>query len=63
MDVLLKIYAKCLDGEEDVALKRIGAALGRPLKTRPMQKVETGVTSRKRPPPPPKTPRAPRARH
>jgi integrase len=27
VDVLLKIYAKCLDGQEDAALKRIGLAL------------------------------------
>lgn len=34
VDVLLRIYAKCLDGQEDVALRRIGEALGEP-KLRP----------------------------
>jgi integrase len=29
VDVLLKIYAKCLDGDELIALRRIGKALGR----------------------------------
>jgi integrase len=28
VDVLLRIYAKCLDGDEDIALRRIGKALG-----------------------------------
>lgn len=28
VDVLLKIYAKCIDGQEDIALRRIGEALG-----------------------------------
>jgi integrase len=28
VEVLLRIYAKCLDGQEDVALRRIGEALG-----------------------------------
>lgn len=30
VEVLLKIYAKCIDGEEGIALRRIGEALGRP---------------------------------
>jgi integrase len=53
VDVLLKIYAKCLDGQEDIALKRISDALGSP--TTP----STG-----RPPPPSRpTPRnRPRSR-
>jgi integrase len=60
VDVLLKIYAKCLDGEQDIALKRIGAALGRP-SPKPMVKNDgTGVTSPKQPPPPRKTSSAPR---
>jgi integrase len=59
VDVLLKIYAKCLDGQEDIALKRIGAALGRPPKTRTPKKV---VPSPERPPPPRRTTRSPHVR-
>ena len=57
VDVLLKIYAKCLDGEESIALKRIGEALGHQPK-RPITKKT--APARKRPPSPPSTPRTPR---
>jgi integrase len=35
VDVLLRIYAKCIDGQEDIALRRIDEALGRSDKDEP----------------------------
>ena len=50
VDVLLKIYAKCLDGQESVALKRISNALGKP------------KPSTDRPPPPKAAPKTRRVK-
>jgi integrase len=42
VDVLLRIYAKCLDGQEDVALRRIEGVIGTPTGTSAGQGADPG---------------------